>query len=160
MEPIVIFGNGIKIDTPVCIGSIGFGFEKGDPNSTTLNDFKIPLTRKKHIFTVIIEDNVEIGAFTVIDRGSWRDTVVGRGTKIDSHVKIAHNVQIGENCLIVAGAVIGGSVTMGSGCFIGINAAIKQRVVIGDNAVVGMGSVVTKDVHANTTVIGNPAHEY
>jgi UDP-3-O-[3-hydroxymyristoyl] glucosamine N-acyltransferase len=151
----IIHGT-VLIDPFVRIGSFGFGFETED-DTTTKPTYKIPLIRKKHDYPVVINRNVEIGSFTTVDAGSWRKTIIGEGTKIDSHVKIAHNVQIGKSCLIVAGAVIGGSCTIGDNVFIGINASIKQRIKIGDNAIIGMGAVVIKDVPANATVKGNPA---
>lgn len=149
-------GDNVHINPYVTIGFDGFGFEVEDP-TTTKPKYKIPLKRKEHPFHVWIESNVEIGSFTEINRGSWRNTVIGEGTKIDSHVKIAHNVQIGRNCLIVAGTVIGGSCTIADNCFVGINAGIRQRLTIGENSFIGMGAVVVKDVPANTTVMGNPA---
>lgn len=136
------------------IGGAGFGFERSDKG------YMLPLTRKEHTFTVIIEDDVEIGDNTVIHRGRWRDTIIGEGTKIDSLVHIAHNVHIGKHCLVVAGTVIGGSCTIGDNCFIGENVSIKQGVKIADHVTVGMGSVVLQDItQANSTWIGSPARK-
>jgi UDP-3-O-[3-hydroxymyristoyl] glucosamine N-acyltransferase len=77
--------------------------------------------------------------------------------KIDDHVFIAHNVEVGENTLIIACAEISGSVTIGRGVWIGPNASIRDKVTIGDKALVGLGAVVTKNVVDNAVVAGNPA---
>ena len=106
----------------------------------------------------IVEDNVEIGSLNSIARGfSWRNTVVGRGTKTDSMVHIAHGVQIGTNCLITACAEISGSVTVGDNCWRGPNRSILNGISIGDSAFVGIGAVVTKSIAAHCAVAGNPA---
>jgi len=90
---------------------------------------------------VIIGDNVEIGSLNAIARGTLEDTVIGDNVKTDDHVFIAHNVEVGDNTLIIAGAEVSGGVK------------------IGDGAVVGMGAVVTKSVKAGAVVMGNPARE-
>jgi UDP-3-O-[3-hydroxymyristoyl] glucosamine N-acyltransferase len=144
-------GKGCKFGKGVSIGEPGFGFEKeGD-------GYKTPPKRRPHPKIVVINDNVEIGANTVIHRGRWRNTVIGQGTKIDSLVHVAHNVEIGKNCFVVAGTVIGGSVSIGDGCFVGENVSIKQGVQIANNVTIGMGSVVRHDIPLpNSTWAGNP----
>lgn len=108
----------------------------------------------KHIVTGI---EVEIGKNTVIDYGSYRNTFIDDGTKIDNLCHIGHNAKIGKHCLIVAGSVIGGSVEIGDFCYIGMNASIRDHVKIGKNVIVGAGSVVLKDVPDHDIVAGNPA---
>lgn len=147
-------GKNCKIHPSVVIGEDGFGFE------TTSNGYKKPLKRRPHPYGVVIGSDVDIGSHSVVHRGRWRDTWIGNGTKIDSLVHIAHNVVIGNNCLIVAGTVIGGSVSIGNDCFIGENVSIKQGLKIADHVTIGMGSVVIKDIKKdNTTWIGNPARK-
>lgn len=131
------------------IGGAGFGYERGENGE---------LIRIKHLGRVVIGHKVQIHNNVCIDRGVIGDTVIGDGVKIDNLVHIAHNVKIGKNTLIVAGAVIGGSVEIGENCFIGMNASIKQKVKIGNNVTVGAGAIVLKDVPDDVTVIGNPAY--
>ena len=136
----------------VSIGDPGFGFEKEDGH------YIIPLRRRPHEKGVVIGEDVEIGAFTVIHRGRWRDTAIEYGTKIDSLVHIAHNVVIGKHTLVVAGSVLGGSCNVGDECFLGMNCSIKQGVTIGNHVTVGAGAVVLHDIPNGLTVVGNPAH--
>lgn len=136
-------GFDVAIGPYSVIGKSGFGYDK---------DGKIP-----HIAGVMLCDNVEIGANTCIDRGKLVDTFIGKNTKIDNLVHIAHNVRIGKDCLVVAGAVIGGSCAIGDNCFIGMNVSIRQHLRIGDNVVIGAGAVVVKDLEPDQTYVGNPA---
>lgn len=144
-------GDNFKIGFNNVLGRAGFGFEK-DKDS-----YIYPLKRREHNFGVVIGDNVEIGSCNNIDRGRWRDTQIGNHTKIDNLVHIGHGAVIGENNLIVAGTVVGGSVDIGDRNFLGINCSIKQGIKIGSDSVIGMGAVVIHDVPDNTTVYGNPA---
>lgn len=145
-------GHNVKISSRAVIGEDGFGFERDDNGN-----YKIPLSRREHHFSVVIGDGVEIGSNSVVHRGRWRDTEIGEGTKIDSLVHVAHNVQIGKHCLVVAGTVLGGSVTIGDNCFIGENVSIKQGITIARNVTIGMGSVVRHHIiEPNSTWAGNP----
>ncbi len=141
-------GKNVIIGAGTVIGGEGFGY---------MPDENGELIQFPHIGGVIIEDDVEIGANVCIDRGALGDTIIGRGTKIDNLVHIAHNVKIGKNCQIICQVGIGGSVEIGDNCFIGIGAVIRNQKSIGKNVVIGMGAVVVKDVPNNSTVIGNPA---
>jgi UDP-3-O-[3-hydroxymyristoyl] glucosamine N-acyltransferase len=132
------------------IGADGFGYARDEDGT---------LVKMPHQGNVVIEENVEIGSNTCIDRAVRGSTVIGSGTKIDNLVHIAHGVKIGKNCLIVAGAVIGGSCEIGDNCYIGIGAMIKNKIKIGKNAVIGMGAVVLRDVPEGATIIGNPGKE-
>ena len=115
------------------------------------------LIRKENNFDIDIGQDVDIGLYSCIDKGSYRNTVIGEGTKIDNLVHIAHNAIIGKHCLIVAGTIIGGSAEIGDFCFIGMNSSIKDHVKIGKHVIVGAGSVVIHDVEDYDIVAGNPA---
>lgn len=141
-------GENIKIGENCAIGLDGFGYVK-DTDGTWL--------RFPHLGRVVIGDNVEIGSNVCIDRGALGDTTIGKGVKIDNLVHVAHNVEIGENTLVVAHSVIGGSVKIGKNVFVGMGAMIKNKVTVGDGATIGMGAVVIHDVPAGATVVGNPA---
>lgn len=138
-------GNNVHIGENCVIGGQGFGYELNEDGTW----FAIP-----HLGNVVIQDNVIIHNLVNIDRGVTGSTVIGEGTRIDSRVHVAHNVQIGKHCLIVAGSVIGGSVEIGNYSFIGMNASIKQKVKIGRKVTVGAGAIVIGDVPDNTVVKG------
>lgn len=144
----VKIGKNVVINSGAVIGAEGFGYEPDEDGT---------LVQFPQIGGVIIEDNVEIGASTCVDRGALGDTIIREGAKIDNLVHVAHNVIIGKNCRVICLVGIGGSVEIGDGSFIGISASIKNQKKIGRNVIVGMGAVVTKDIPDNTTVIGNPA---
>jgi UDP-3-O-[3-hydroxymyristoyl] glucosamine N-acyltransferase len=110
-----------------------------------------------HIGTVIIEDDVEIGAGSCVDRGKFGPTMVGQGTKLDNLVQVGHSVRIGRHCVIAAITGIGGSTRFGDWVQVGGCAAISDNVCIGDRAVIGGRSAVTKSVPAGETWIGFPA---
>ncbi|MCM8796761.1 MAG: UDP-3-O-(3-hydroxymyristoyl)glucosamine N-acyltransferase [Candidatus Omnitrophica bacterium] len=143
----VQIGNRVIIHSGAVIGSDGFGF-------VTIEEkhHKIP-----QLGIVQIGDDVEIGANVTIDRARFDKTVIGRGTKIDNLVHIAHNVIIGEDSIIVAQAGISGSTTIGKNVVIAGQAGLVGHITIGDGAVLAAQAGVTKSVPANTTVSGYPA---
>lgn len=144
-------GNRSILQSGVVLGSEGFGFER-DGDGT--------LHRFPHLGSVKVGENVEIGARTCIDRGGLGDTIIGDGTKIDDGVYIAHNVSVGQNCLIMAHAVICGSCAIGDEVEISPGAVIRDKVTVGRGARVGLGAVVVEDVQAGTTVAGVPARAF
>jgi UDP-3-O-[3-hydroxymyristoyl] glucosamine N-acyltransferase len=142
-----LIGNYVIIQAGVRIGQDGFGYLPGAQGHR-----KIPQTRR-----VIIQDGVEIGANTTIDRGSTRDTVIGEGSKIDNLVQIAHNVSIGRHCLIAGQVGLSGSVIVGDFVMMGGKVGIADHVTIGAGAVLGAQSGVMADVPAGARWIGSPA---
>jgi UDP-3-O-[3-hydroxymyristoyl] glucosamine N-acyltransferase len=142
-------GNNCVIQPGTTIGEEGFSFER-DSASFELEKFP-------HCGRVLIGNNVEIFANCSIARGSISDTVIEEGTKIDALCHVAHNVHIGKNTQLTAGAVIGGSTTIGNNCWLGLNSTIKHKIKIGDNAIVGSGSSVIRDVEDKDIVAGCPA---
>jgi UDP-3-O-[3-hydroxymyristoyl] glucosamine N-acyltransferase len=113
-----------------------------------------------HVGRCIIGDDVEIGANTTIDRGSIDDTVVGNGTKIDNLVHIAHNVRIGEKCLIMAQVGVAGSVTIGDGAILAGQAGISGHLSIGAGARLAAQAGVFGDIPAGETWSGYPARPH
>ncbi len=143
-------GNRVHIKANAVIGGNGFGYVKNETDSYQ----HVP-----HFGRVIIEDDVHIGSNSCIDRGSLSDTHIQKGVKIDNLVHIAHNVNIGENSLIIACSMIAGSVQIGKNCWIAPAASIKNGITIGDNVTVGMSSLVLKPVESGKTIAGVPAKE-
>jgi UDP-3-O-[3-hydroxymyristoyl] glucosamine N-acyltransferase len=143
----IAIGNRVMVQSGTVIGSDGFGF------ATVKGVHKhIP-----QIGTVIIEDDVEIGANVTIDRARFDKTIIGKGTKIDNLVQIAHNVVVGENSIIVAQAGISGSTIIGKSAILAGQAGVVGHISIGDRAVVAAQAGVTKSVPADTKVSGYPA---
>ncbi|MFH1878431.1 MAG: UDP-3-O-(3-hydroxymyristoyl)glucosamine N-acyltransferase [Candidatus Omnitrophota bacterium] len=128
-------------------GADGFGYVK-DKGKV----YKFP-----QLGIVIIEDDVEIGANTTIDKGSLGDTVIGAGSKIDNMCQIAHNVKIGRNMLMAAQCGISGSTVIGDNVTMGGQAGIVDNVVIGDNVTIGAKSAVIGSLRDNAVVWGIPA---
>jgi UDP-3-O-[3-hydroxymyristoyl] glucosamine N-acyltransferase len=140
-------GNRVTIHNGTIIGSDGFGYA---PDGHAW--FKIP-----QIGIVVIDDDVEIGANTTVDRAALETTRIGRGSKIDNLVQVAHNCQIGEDCIIVAQAGLAGSVTLGRHVTLGGQVALVDHVVVGDDAMISGQSGVFNNVAAGTIVSGTPA---
>jgi UDP-3-O-[3-hydroxymyristoyl] glucosamine N-acyltransferase len=141
-------GKNVVIKSGCVIGGDGFGYER---------DEKGIFVKFPHRAGVVIEDDVEIGSNTCVDRGALSDTFIGKGTKIDNLVHVAHNVKIGKNCAVIALAMIGGGTRIEDGAWIAPTACLRNGIVIGKQALVGMGAVVTKNVERGDTVIGVPA---
>jgi UDP-3-O-[3-hydroxymyristoyl] glucosamine N-acyltransferase len=142
-----LIGDRVIIHPGVRIGQDGFGFLPSRQGHQ-----KIPQTRR-----VIIQDDIEIGANTTIDRGATRDTVIGEGTKIDNLVQIAHNVSIGRNCLIAGQVGISGSVTVGDYAMLGGQVGVADHITIGEGAMVGARAGVMTNIPAGGRWAGFPA---
>jgi UDP-3-O-[3-hydroxymyristoyl] glucosamine N-acyltransferase len=140
-------GNNCIIGANSTIGATGFGYYFIDGQHQ-----QIP-----HTGGVLIEDCVEIGANTCIDRAKFGNTIIGAGTKIDNLVQIAHNVIIGKCCLIIAQAGIAGSSTLGNGVVLAGQVGIKDHITIGDGAQIGAQAGVINDIEPNKQVVGSPA---
>ena len=145
-----VVGNRVILQPGVVIGADGFGYAK---NGSTHH--KVP-----QIGRVVIEDDVEIGANTCVDRATTGETRVRRGTKIDNLVQVAHNVVMGENCVMAAQVGISGSTEVGNHVVMGGQAGVGGHIAIGDRAIVAGQAGVTKDVPADTVVSGYPAREH
>ena len=142
-------GRNCIIHSGSVIGSDGFGYIRvGEKH------YKMP-----QIGNVIIEDDVEIGSNVSIDRATIDSTIIASGTKIDNLVHIAHNVKIGKNCIILAGAAIAGSSIIGDNVIIAGQAGITDHVRIGNNSVVMAQSGVIGNIKENSVVFGTPARD-
>ena len=139
--------NNVHILDGCIIGKKGFGFF---PDKKA--NFRYP-----QIGVVIIENNVEIGCNSTIDRGSLSNTVIGKNTFLDNQIHIAHNVKIGENCIIAGQVGFAGSSIIGNNVMIGGQAGISGHLKIGNNVQIGGGSGVIRDIPDNTKVMGYPA---
>ncbi|MGB3342424.1 MAG: UDP-3-O-(3-hydroxymyristoyl)glucosamine N-acyltransferase [Aequorivita sp.] len=144
-------GESCIIHSGVVVGADGFGFspnEKGEFN-------KVPQTGN-----VIIEDNVDIGAGTTIDRATLGSTLIKKGVKLDNQIQIAHNVTIGENTVIAAQTGVAGSTKIGKNCMIGGQVGIAGHLVIGNNVKIQAQSGIARNVKDNETLQGSPAIAY
>lgn len=143
----VSIGNRVTIHSGSVIGSDGFGFA-----AVCGVHHKIP-----QIGIVVIEDDVSIGANVTIDRARFEKTVIGRGTKIDNLVQIAHNVEVGENSIIVAQSGISGSTALGKNVIMAGQSGVVGHITIGDNTIIAAKSGVAKSLAPNSRVFGYPA---
>jgi len=142
-----LIGDRVIIHTGARIGQDGFGFAMGPGGH-----FKVP-----QIGRVIIQDDVEIGANSTIDRGALKDTIIGEGSKIDNLVQIGHNVVLGRHCVIVAHVGISGSTELGDFVVMGGQSGTVGHIKIGSGAQVAGAGHPTKDVPAGARVGGTPA---
>ena len=146
-----IIGANCTIHAGVVIGADGFGFA---PNSKGSYD-KVP-----QIGNVIIEDNVDIGAATTIDRATLGSTIIRKGVKLDNQIQVAHNVEIDENTVIAAQTGIAGSTKIGKNCMIGGQVGIVGHIVIGDNVRVQAQTGIARNIKDNDVIQGTPAIGY
>lgn len=147
-----VVGKNVTIHAGTVIGGDGFGFAPQEDGSYK----KVP-----QIGNVVIEDNVEIGCNTTIDRATVGSTIIHAGTKLDNLIQIAHNVEIGNNTVIAAQAGVSGSTKVGSNAMIGGQAGIVGHLQLADGTKVNAQSGVTKSIkQKNTAVTGSPAFDY
>ncbi|AIL13407.1 UDP-3-O-(3-hydroxymyristoyl) glucosamine N-acyltransferase [Candidatus Paracaedimonas acanthamoebae] len=142
-----LIGNHVTIFPGARIGQAGFGFVMDE-----LGHIPVP-----QLGRVIIEDYVEIGANTTIDRGSLRDTIIGQGSRLDNLVMIAHNVVLGKGCILVAQVGIAGSTTLGNHVIAAGQAGLVGHLKIGNGVKIGAQSGVMKNIKDGETVAGSPA---
>jgi len=142
-----LIGDRVIIHPGCAIGQDGFGYVRGPRGA-----HKVP-----QVGRVIIQDDVEIGANSTIDRGAIRDTVIGEGTKIDNLVQIAHNVSIGRHCLFAAQVGISGSTTVEDGVIMGGKAGVADHLTVGAGAMLGAKAGVFTDVPPGGRWSGYPA---
>lgn len=145
-----VIGNGCILHAGVIIGADGFGFAPQKDGTFS----KIP-----QIGNVILEDLVEVGANSTIDRGTMGSTIVRQGAKIDNLVQIAHNCEIGENTVIAAQVGMAGTTKVGKNCQFGGQVGLAGHLSIGDNVMIGAQSGVPKSVKSNQIIFGSPAFE-
>lgn len=144
----ITIGNNVVIRENAVLGADGLSTDRDeDGKAATMPQFG----------EIILEDDVQIGANTVIARGAIDETIIKRGSKIDNSCFISHNVHIGEDSFVVGETIMFGSSQMGNKAFVSGNATIRNGVTIGNNATVGMGAVVVRNVEDGAVVKGNPA---
>ena len=146
-----VIGSRCVIHSGTIIGSDGFGFAPQEDG--TYN--KVP-----QIGNVILEDDVEVGSCTTIDRATLGSTIVRKGVKLDNQIQIAHNVEIGENTVIASQTGIAGSTKIGKNCMIGGQVGIVGHITIGDNVRIQAQSGVGKSVKDGETLQGSPSFNY
>lgn len=140
-------GKNVTIHAGSVLGSDGYGYVPGPQGLV-----KIP-----QIGHVVVEDNVEIGANTVVDRAALDETRIGTGTKIDNLVQIAHNVRLGAHCLIISQVGIAGSTRVGNGVILAGQVGVADNLTIGDNVMLAAQSGVSRDIPSNAKMGGSPA---
>lgn len=150
LEAECVLHNRVRLQPGVVVGSDGFGYEfvKGRHE-------KVP-----QVGIVVIEDDVEIGANTTLDRARFSRTVVGEGTKIDNLVQVAHNVIVGKHCILCAQVGISGSTTLEDYVVLGGQAGVAGHLTLGKGMKAGGGTAITSSVEAGTFVNGVPARAY
>jgi UDP-3-O-[3-hydroxymyristoyl] glucosamine N-acyltransferase len=146
-----VIGANCAIHSGAIIGSDGFGFAPTEDGTFS----KIP-----QIGNVIMEDYVDVGANTTIDRATLGSTIIRKGVKLDNHIQIAHNVEIGENTVIAAQTGVAGSTKIGNNCMIGGQVGIAGHLVIGNNVRVQAQSGIGKNIADGETIQGSPAFNY
>jgi len=162
----VRIGAGFTAHYNAVIGSDGFSFVTPEPgaieaakssHSTTKGAAEQAYLRIFSNASVVIGDNVEIGAVSSVDKGTVADTRIGSGTKLDNHVQVGHNVVIGADCLLCAHAAVAGSSVLGDRVVLGGQAGVADHVTLGDGVIAGGASAILSNVPAGRVVMGYPA---
>jgi UDP-3-O-[3-hydroxymyristoyl] glucosamine N-acyltransferase len=143
-------GNSCIIHSGVVIGSDGFGFAPGTDGSYT----KIP-----QLGNVIIEDNVEVGSNTTIDRATLGSTIIRQGTKLDNLIMVAHNCEIGKHTVVASQAGFSGSSKIGNNCLIGGQAGFSGHITVGNHVMIAAQSGIANNIKDKSVVMGSPAFD-
>jgi UDP-3-O-[3-hydroxymyristoyl] glucosamine N-acyltransferase len=158
--PDTVIGERVILHCGVVIGADGFGYVRRPlPADLASPDEPVRYRKIRHVGRVVIEDDVEVGANTAIDRGTLSVTRIGRGTKIDNLVTVGHNASIGRHCIIIGQAGLSGSTVLDDYVTLAGQVGVADHVHIGARAVVGAQSGVTKDIAPDSVVLGSPAVE-
>jgi UDP-3-O-[3-hydroxymyristoyl] glucosamine N-acyltransferase len=145
-----VLGERVRVHSGAVVGADGYGYEWSGKGH-----YKIP-----QLGRVRLENDVEVGANTTIDRATTGETVIGAGTKIDNQVQIAHNVRTGQHCLIVAQVGIAGSTTLGNGVVLAGQVGVKDHIQIGDGVQAAGKSGIWGNVPAGQKISGHPARPH
>jgi UDP-3-O-[3-hydroxymyristoyl] glucosamine N-acyltransferase len=143
-----IIGDNCSVGCNCTIGGVGFGYEPDETGKYELIE---------HIGNVVLEENVEIGNNTCVDRAVLGSTILRKNVKVDNLVHIAHGCDIGENSLVIANAMIAGSVKMGKNCWVAPSASVLNKLTVASDATIGLAAVVIKNVNRGEVLVGNPA---
>jgi len=146
-----VIGKNCTVHSGAVIGADGFGFAPQSDN----NYMKVA-----QIGNVILEDNVEIGANTTIDRATMGSTIIRKGVKLDNLIQIAHNVTIGENTVIAAQSGVAGSSKVGKNCMIGGQVGISGHISVGDDVKIAAQSGVSSNIKDGKIIMGSPAFDH
>jgi UDP-3-O-[3-hydroxymyristoyl] glucosamine N-acyltransferase len=149
-----VLGNRVVLEPGCVVGSDGFGFafDPEGEGGTGPRHYKVP-----QVGIVVVEDDVELGANTCVDRATLGATVIGRGVKVDNLVQIAHNVQVGPLSLLIAQAGIAGSTALGTGVIVAGQVGIVGHLTVGDGAKLAAQSGIMSDVEPGAVLMGSPA---
>jgi UDP-3-O-[3-hydroxymyristoyl] glucosamine N-acyltransferase len=157
-------GARVIIQPGALIGGDGFAYVTPEPGALEsargtgeIKRFNTQLVRINSIGNVVIEDDVEIGAGSCVDRGTLGETHIGRSAKLDNLVQVGHNASIGANCLIIAQVGLAGSVQVGDRVVIGGQAGVADHLKVGEDALIQAQSGITSEVPARSIMVGSPA---
>jgi UDP-3-O-[3-hydroxymyristoyl] glucosamine N-acyltransferase len=146
-----VLGDRVILHAGAIIGADGYGYASRRDDDKVVRHHKIP-----QMGNVVLEDDVEVGANTTIDRAAIGSTVIGRGTKIDNLVTVGHGASVGEHGLLVAQSGIAGSTVVGHHVTMAGQAGVAGHLKIGDNVTIGAGSIVTQNLPSNVLAFGQP----
>ncbi len=156
----VTIGNRVRIHANTVIGSDGFGYVQTPLIGEGGRPVGMQHHKLWHLGSVVIGDDVEIGASSTVDRGTWGNTTIANQAKLDNQVHIGHNGKLDEGAVICGGTCLAGRASVGKFAFVGGLTGIDNAVHVGDGAKVGALSMITKDVEPGSVALGNPQREY